>query len=118
MRRATGVQEEWSSRLRFLPQAIQNPAYRPADLSKGARRKTAGPPPIWSRICGKIGRFSHKSKNRLPKLHAITLRHLPRGMVSPTARLALFGNPRGTRPGVGARENPLHRHTNDLDCSA
>jgi len=32
MRRATGVQEEWSSRLRFLPQAIQNPAYRLADL--------------------------------------------------------------------------------------
>jgi hypothetical protein len=31
MRRATGVPEEWPSRLRFAPQAIQNPAYRPAD---------------------------------------------------------------------------------------
>jgi hypothetical protein len=31
MRRATGVQEEWPSRLRLAPQAIQNPAYRPAD---------------------------------------------------------------------------------------
>ena len=107
MRRATGVQEEWSSRLWFLTQAIQNPAYRPADLSKGARRKTAGPSPILLRISGKIRGFGNKSKNRHPKPHAITLRHLPRGMVSPTARLALFGNPRGTRPGVGAREKPL-----------
>jgi len=31
MRRETGVQEEWPSRLRFAPWAIQNPAYRPAD---------------------------------------------------------------------------------------
>ena len=57
MRRATGVQEEWSSRLRFLPQAIQNPAYRLADTRKGARRKTAGPPPIWLLICSKTNSF-------------------------------------------------------------
>ena len=35
MRRATGVQEEWPSRLRFAPQAIQNPAYRLADTRNG-----------------------------------------------------------------------------------
>src|SRR6476620_9238588 len=99
MRRATGVQEEWSSRLRFLPQAIQNPAYRPADLSKGARLKTAGPPPIWPRICCKTDGFGHKSKNRLPKPHAITLRNPPRGMVSPTAGLGALWEPEGDQPG-------------------
>ena len=39
MRRVTSVPEEWPSRLRFAPRAIQNPAYRPADNVKGARRK-------------------------------------------------------------------------------
>src|ERR1017187_10636207 len=46
MRRATGVPEEWPSRLRFAPRAIQNPAYRPADMLRGLGGKTAGPPPI------------------------------------------------------------------------
>ena len=31
-RRATGVPEEWPSRRRILSHAVQNPAYRPADL--------------------------------------------------------------------------------------
>jgi hypothetical protein len=44
MRRATGVPEEWPSRLRFAPQALQNPAYRPADNVKGARRKNPPSP--------------------------------------------------------------------------
>src|ERR1035441_10990469 len=47
MRRATGVPEEWPSRLRFAPQALQNPAYRPADMLRGLGGKTAGPPPIF-----------------------------------------------------------------------
>ena len=48
-RRATGVPEEWPSRLRFAPQAIQNPAYRPADTSNGgSAQKTAEPPPIFA----------------------------------------------------------------------
>src|SRR6202142_4718868 len=46
MRRATGAPEEWPSRLRFAPRAIQNPAYRPADMLRGLGGKTAGPPPI------------------------------------------------------------------------
>jgi hypothetical protein len=47
MRRATGVQEEWPSRLLREQQAIQNPAYRPADTSqRGLGGNTAGPPPI------------------------------------------------------------------------
>jgi len=44
MRRATGVPEEWPSRLRFRPQAIQNPAYRPPDHLRGVRRAHAGRP--------------------------------------------------------------------------
>jgi hypothetical protein len=49
MRRATGVPEEWPSRLLALgQQAIQNPAYRPADTLKGARRKKPpGPRQFW-----------------------------------------------------------------------
>src|SRR5262249_58988483 len=107
MRRATGVQEEWSSRLWFLPQAIQNPAYRPADLSKGARRKTAGPPPILLRISGKIGGFGDKSQNRKYEPHGITLRRLPRGVVFPASRLGRFGDSGGTQTGGGARDKPV-----------
>src|SRR6185437_13019246 len=42
MRRVTGVPEEWPSRLRYEPQALQNPAYRPADMFKG--RPAENPP--------------------------------------------------------------------------
>ena len=44
-RRATGVPEEWPSRARHgLSCALQNPAYRPAGVIRGARRETAGRP--------------------------------------------------------------------------
>src|SRR3954452_11238865 len=46
-RRATGVAEEWPSRTRRKPRAIQNPAYRPSDLKWGLGGHTAGPPPIY-----------------------------------------------------------------------
>src|SRR5512141_1070511 len=53
MRRAPGVREEWPSRLRCEPQAIQNPAYRSADTSNGgSAENTAGSPPIFGFQCG------------------------------------------------------------------
>ena len=58
MRRATGVPEEWPSRLRFAPQAIQNPAYRPADMCKGARRQK---PPGPRQFCGEVAHGSSAS---------------------------------------------------------
>src|SRR5664279_5947682 len=46
-RRVTGVPEEWPSRLRVkCPQALQNPAYRPADMLTRARWEITGPSPI------------------------------------------------------------------------
>ena len=42
-RRATGVPEEWPSRVRLAPQAIQNPAYRPADTGRGSAAQPPGP---------------------------------------------------------------------------
>src|SRR5664280_49482 len=44
MRRATGVPEEWPSRVPLARHAIQNPAYRPADMLKGARRQNRRAP--------------------------------------------------------------------------
>ena len=49
-RRVTGVLEEWPSRLRACPQAIQNPAYRLAGSDVGASGGTpAGRPPPFLR---------------------------------------------------------------------
>ena len=50
MRRATGVPEEWPSRLRREPQALQNPAYRSADMFKGRLAENPpGAPPFLAR---------------------------------------------------------------------
>src|SRR5262249_43158651 len=46
MRRAIGVQEEWPSRLPLVLQAIQNPAYRPADTSSSGGPTAKPPGPI------------------------------------------------------------------------
>src|SRR6185437_2244164 len=47
MRRATGVPEEWPSRPRVRPRAIQNPAYRPADAATGRPAENLpGAPPL------------------------------------------------------------------------
>src|ERR1700722_12050815 len=43
-RRVTGVRDEWPSRSRLDPRALQNPAYRLADTCKGARRKNRRAP--------------------------------------------------------------------------
>src|SRR6266853_1125198 len=39
-RQATGVPEEWPSRVRLVPHALQNPAYRPADAIDGGSAET------------------------------------------------------------------------------
>src|SRR5664280_2637709 len=44
MRRATGVPEEWPSRLRFAPQALQNPATGRLIMLRGLGGKTRRAP--------------------------------------------------------------------------
>ncbi len=49
MRRVTGVPEEWPSRLLREQQALQNPAYRPADMLKGRPAENPpGAPPVFA----------------------------------------------------------------------
>ena len=51
-RRATGVPEEWPSRMRIRSHAIQNPAYRPADVRI---RALGGTPPGARQFLGRFG---------------------------------------------------------------